>query len=288
VFWLRRFIRIYPTFLAAILITWVCDTYSKNYGINAKVGDLSLGNAILNLLALVGVVGTPFGSNGPLWSLAIEIQFYVVYPFALIAWRRIGSNRMLFLTLAISVAGAIVSSKLQVQTCITFYFSWWLGAYIADREGEDIATVKFLQGGVFVLGIGCLIFFSKFAVWTHMVWSIGFSLVLHYLLNRNSEARIAQEGVTVGIRKAFVKCGGFSYSLYAVHLPIAVAFNTYFLGGAKQVNIGYVFPCFAVTLICGYIVYLSVELPSIRLLQRLSRKKRQASSSAGTVTRDRY
>jgi peptidoglycan/LPS O-acetylase OafA/YrhL len=274
-FWLRRFIRIYPAFVAAIFLTWVCDSFSEAYGVHDKFGDLSFDNAILNLLAVVGLSGTTYGSNGPLWSLALEIQFYVVYPVALIVWRCVGANWMLFLTLAISFASYAICDELGVQFFATYYFSWWLGAYVADRQGQATATARCLLGGVFLLGLGCTVFFLNNGVLTHMVWSVAFALVLHYLLNRSHTAKTPQQGPTSYIRKTLAKCGDFSYSLYAIHLPIAFAFNMFFFGGAKQENIGYVIPCLALTLIGAYLVYLAVELPSIKALQRLSGRARR-------------
>jgi peptidoglycan/LPS O-acetylase OafA/YrhL len=278
-FWLRRFIRIYPTFLAAILVTWALDTFSIGHGINAKFGDLSFGNAALNLLALVGIDGTAYGSDGALWSLAIEIQFYAIYPLALVVWRRVGSTMMLYLTLAISIAGYLIFTRRGEQLFVTYYFSWWLGAYIADRQGHATATTKCLMGGLIVLGMGCVVFFLKIDILTFMVWSIGCAMLLHFILNRDRCAYDVHGGRLAWIYKALAQCGGFSYSLYAVHLPIAVAFNTYFFGGKKQENIAWMIPCLALALIGGYLIYLAVEVPSIKTLQALSRRKRPAISS---------
>lgn len=269
-FWLRRFIRIYPTFIAAMLITLSCDTISSTYGTHEKLGDLSVGNAVLNLLALVGIVGSPYGSNGALWSLAIEIQFYAVYPLALIVWRHLSPLRMLGATLALSLAGYLVFSRNGIENFATYYFSWWLGAYLADVKGKSTAGPGWLAAAAAALMLGCALLVAQWPIATHMAWSVSFAMLLHYLLNQVSRTQ-PSTGTSLLLQKTLRKFGDFSYSLYAVHLPIAVAFDVYFLNGEKQNSIGWVAVILLLAVATAYLVYLAVEVPSIRLLKKLSR-----------------
>jgi peptidoglycan/LPS O-acetylase OafA/YrhL len=273
-FWTRRFVRIYPTFIAAIFFTLVCDSFSSSYGAHGKLGDLSLHNAILNLLAIVGISGTPYGSNGALWSLAIEIQFYAVYPLASVTWKRIGARNMLALTAIISAASYLAFAKSEVKIFTTYYFSWWLGAYVADQQGVRKSNGKDLLLGSSLIGLGCLIFFSKNSILTHMVWSIGFALILFYVLNLEKRSTAAPDNLLKKYAsRALVRCGTFSYSLYAIHLPIAVAFNIYFLKSTKQASIAWVIPCMALSMLGAHLIYVLTERPSIRLLKMMQVNK---------------
>lgn len=272
-FWLRRFVRIYPTLAAAMLVTLACDLASRHYGGHEKLGDLSLGNAILNLLATIGIWGSPYGSNGALWSLSIEIQFYALYPLALVAWRRVGPTPMLLATLALSAIGYWLYKRYGLKFFMTYYFSWWLGAYVADRQGSADKTPLQFGAGLLLLAAGCVAFFTKDEVLPHMLWSVGFALVLYGLLNRELRRKTAppRGGLRRLFYDAFGSCGNFSYSLYAIHLPVALAINVVFLDGMKQTSILWVLLVLPISMLAAYVLYRAVEVPSIEWLRRLPR-----------------
>jgi peptidoglycan/LPS O-acetylase OafA/YrhL len=272
-FWLRRGVRIYPTLIAALALTWLCDTVASRYGDHEKFGDLSAANLMANMLAVVGVVGSPYGSNGALWSLSIELQFYLVYPAALLIWGRIGPKRMLLLTMALSVVGYLVDRGLGVRLFLAYYFSWWLGAYVADTEGVATSSRKLLAMAAAFIGLGCATFLLKADLVTHNLWSVGFAALLKYLLARKPKPAGQSYAARVrdGVQRAFAKVGDFSYSLYAVHLPVAVAFSVIVFDGEKQHHIGWMAPSMVVVLLVAYGVYRAVEVPSMRALQRMPR-----------------
>jgi len=274
-FLVRRIVRIYPTFIAAMLITWYCDSLARSNNVSTQwLGDTSALNASRNLAALVGIVGTPFGSNLPLWTLAIEIQFYAVYPLALIAWRWLGPEKMLLATLLLGVAGYLLLHRHGLSAFPLYYFSWWLGAYVADKNGKRPSSRLPLFISVFLLLLGCGAFLARFDLATHNLWSIGFAILLWYMLNANAESPNVrpEQARSSWVQKALQKCGDFSYSLYAVHMPIVVLINFVLFDGLKKEGILLaVLPALAATLLVSYLVYRCVEVPSIRMLKRLPR-----------------
>lgn len=72
-FWIRRFAKIYPTYTLLVLV------YLFSGGITSE-------DALLHLLALQNMgITTPINiSLAHLWSVAVEIQFYVIAPFLLV------------------------------------------------------------------------------------------------------------------------------------------------------------------------------------------------------------
>jgi peptidoglycan/LPS O-acetylase OafA/YrhL len=272
-FWLRRFVRIYPTLIAAMVATVACDLISRHFGQHEKLGDLGLPNALANLLAVVGIWGSPYGSNGALWSLSIEIQFYALYPLALVFWRRIGPAPMLGLAFVLTAIGYVLFKLWGLQFFMTYYFSWWLGAYVADRQGSSPAKGWQLGAGLLLVAAGCVVFFTKDEILPHMLWSMGFALLLYYVLARETlrKALPPRRGLGGRLYGAFGRCGDFSYSLYAIHLPVAVMANVLLFNGLQQVSIVWALLVLPIAVLAGYLLYRAVEVPSIAMLRRLPR-----------------
>lgn len=90
-YFVRRLWRIYPVLFAALLFTCLLDVYTRrHFPSDIKLGDNSLGNFLLNLFAFQGIVGSNYGTNVPLWTLAMEIHFYLIYPLLFWATKRVG------------------------------------------------------------------------------------------------------------------------------------------------------------------------------------------------------
>jgi peptidoglycan/LPS O-acetylase OafA/YrhL len=256
----RRFIRIYPVFLVSLVITALCDSWSAQYGLHPKHGDISFLNALMNAGALVGIVGSPYGSNTALWSLPIEIQLYCAYPVALMAWRRLGPSRMMLLACAITLAGVSLQLATGILCGLTYFAPWWLGAYVADREFHD-ECLRFQKPiGLALIAIGCLACSLRYGLASHLVWSLGFAMVLDCII-RQPKSR-----VVVPLSGLLAACGAFSYSLYAIHMPVAVAFNAATLGGAKATTLYWTIIAMFPVMLAAYFLYVLVERPSAALL----------------------
>jgi peptidoglycan/LPS O-acetylase OafA/YrhL len=84
-FYIRRFFRIYPlsilTVLAAVVLHLHADGRGLSFG--ARPGPLEL---VSNLLLIQNLTLTP-SVVGPLWTLPLEVQMYVLLPF-LYLWRK--------------------------------------------------------------------------------------------------------------------------------------------------------------------------------------------------------
>lgn len=100
---LARFIsgrlrRIYPTLVAAIALTALCDALStrvpggRDYMLHAVgydlAGDARWQTALANLASLQPTFAKAFGSNGPLWTLGYIVQFYVIGALLAATWRK--------------------------------------------------------------------------------------------------------------------------------------------------------------------------------------------------------
>jgi len=84
-FYIRRFFRIYPLSIAAVLAAVALKLHAGMngliYGVRPGAGEL-----ISNLLLTQNLTGSA-SVIGPLWSLPFEVQMYVVLPF-LFLWKK--------------------------------------------------------------------------------------------------------------------------------------------------------------------------------------------------------
>lgn len=262
-FFSRRLIRIYPVFLAAILLTAVLDFWSGAQVAHPKLGDTSIFNAALNALAVVGFVGSPYGSNVALWSLPLEIQSYLFYPAALAAWRKLGSTPMMLVAVALNMAGIWVHEAAGITCFLTYFASWWLGAYISDRENRA-APLRFQwRGGWLLIAAGCAACSARYLLLAQVAWSLGFGALLEVMIRQPPSLQPSR------LTRAVAFCGAFSYSLYAVHMPVAVAMNVALLNGTKQEAITWSFVALIPALCTAYLVYLLVERPCLNLIRHL-------------------
>jgi peptidoglycan/LPS O-acetylase OafA/YrhL len=261
-FYQRRMTRIYPTLLLALVVTAVCDAITAHIFKHPGLGDLGVWTLVSNVFALQGVTTDPYGSNSPLWSLAVEIQFYLIYPLALMLRRRVGMDVMLVIAVAVSVVGGLVLEPAGITAFPQYYLAWWGGAYLADWQQAGRALPRSWPwiAAVFILA-GCAAYTLKYCTLGIVLWSVGLVPVLALLLDRD---------FAVLSRSAVLRLlGRFSYTLYALHFPILVLASALFCGGVRQSDILLAAQLTFATIIICYAGYWLAEHPSLRLLKSM-------------------
>src|SRR5262249_3283302 len=106
-FWRRRFWRLYPSYIAAIVFSLVIYALA---GAAAFPPIERITSLPLDLLAHVLLIQNLFTDycftlgNGPFWTLALEEQLYALYALFLLLRRRWPVGRVVCLTLVVSLA----------------------------------------------------------------------------------------------------------------------------------------------------------------------------------------
>lgn len=260
----RRFIRIYPLLLAALLLTFLLDSYSSTYAPDHyKLGNLSFDFFLGNLFATQGVLTDTYGSNIALWTLAIEIQLYIFYIVIFSLRKKIGIAPTAVIVVLINLISVLY---VDVTFFTSFLFSWCLGAYIAERElGAPIyySEKKLLSISMLLLIVGCAMLTLKhWNVLSFSVLALSFSFFLIVFL----DMRIKRNFLWVSIKEI----GTFSYSLYIVHVPLIVFLDVLLLRGAKSPYVYVSFVCLVICISFAYLLYQCIERPSIKLMAKLN------------------
>ncbi|EIF31241.1 putative acyltransferase [Burkholderia sp. Ch1-1] len=262
-FWVRRFARIYPVLLAALVLTFALDWFSLQLPpVNHKIREIGLQAFLVNLFSLQGVAGKTFGSNGALWTLSLEVQFYAIYPLLFALRRRIGMTSVLAIVAVINVVSAYVLERHDIQFFTSYWLSWTLGAWIADARARSAPQARlpvwlYALAAAFV-ALGCAAFhFGQYGAF--QLWAIGFAFYLYKALERGSAERSPGFGM-----RLLSRLGDFSFSLYLIHLPIFVLLSSLLFRSSLQMSIWPSFGYMLVAVPAAYVFYRLVELPAMK------------------------
>ena len=280
-FYLRRFFRIYPVLFAALLLTLGCDWISSHYYPHSyKLGDTDTRIFIVNLLSLQGISGPFYGSNLPLWTLSIEVQFYLLYPLLLTAMAWLGNSGTFFVLAFMNVASYFVLERRGYQLFSSYYISWYLGALVAEAEARnflyDRLSSTALRSALYGLSIatlsaGCILLFV-FNYVAFQVWAFSFATFLFVVLafRRGSRGKVA---------KFFQSLGVFSFSLYIIHMPVVVLVHSIFYNSANQASIVPFFVILLAAIGCAFVFSVIFERPALALSQTFRGRRQLVESS---------
>jgi peptidoglycan/LPS O-acetylase OafA/YrhL len=231
----NRYVRLWVVLLPALIWTWLVDQQTLALAPEVLHGGLAqnwhslpakgeYSNSFSTFLRNLGfqqtVTAPVFGSNGPLWSLANEAWYYMLFPLlavplldrrwwvALTHWPLAGlmlvfmPADMLWL-LPVWVAGALLR-KLPI------------GLLKGRLVYGLITAAAFFAVLVAYKKIGQTRFDAH--TWDGMI-GLSFALWVAYLIQN------AGGGHNKVLERMTIRLSDFSYSLYLVHMPLAIFFG---------------------------------------------------------------
>ncbi|NOT66647.1 MAG: acyltransferase [Methylotenera sp.] len=221
-YFIKRARRIYPAYFFIII---VCALLSSIYSTDSWQAYWSLpvlkyivtNLVFLNFLQpnLPGLFesNTIQAVNGALWTLKIEVMFYLFVPFAVMAFCKFGRIAVLATLYITSVLYSIIIFELAKRTGIDAYLE-------LQRQLPGQLTY-------FIAGAACYYYFECFS--KNSVWLVPLATLT--LLLQTWLPWLVIEPVALGIFVIYFACvfpnignfgkyGDFSYGMYIVHFPI--------------------------------------------------------------------
>ena len=192
---------------------------------------------------------TFFRISPAFWSIAVEVQLYLIYPFLWFIAQRIGWGRTLILTLMIELALRTWDAAVFVETGaplprfvngnpLYYVFSWTIGAYAAELVSRK-SLFPFLGGAVFSLIFGAAATLTKFSTsFAFPLFALGAALLIIYLAKRAAGTN------RLGVSRLAARIGRDSYSIYLLHQPIVSA-------GIASMIVAFAWPNLIVFLVGG-------------------------------------
>ena len=210
----RRFWRIYPPYLLALLVFFLIQ-YAEPWK-----GE-SLRHLSVHALMLQNLSKQSFENINPsFWSLAVEWQLYLVYPLVLLVAMKWRMDVAFALTAAVALGMRAASFKwgenyFVLHSPFSHWLEWMIGVLVADRfvSGKRV----FRWHSALVPGLIVLTVFVHvrdgfvFSVARYLVPTAAFAALLEWCLD---PARPLAR-----VERALVPLGLCSYSFYLLHEP---------------------------------------------------------------------
>ncbi|QIF02926.1 acyltransferase [Roseimicrobium sp. ORNL1] len=284
-FYLRRFLRIFPPYLAALVLSGV---------VLVVVGALNH-QSIVRWLASVFMMqnyvppGGQVASNPSLWSLPVEMELYVAYPAVWWMINRLGCSRMLVFVGSVSAVSIVVSLsgvRWLGGNFLNFWVVWCAGAWVAERSAMKRLPGWTLQWGLIFAGTltaACaseMMSFPAAKSVSLLLWgAVGVLALIWASSDKSGEGWLDAAWPA----RALAKVGVFSYSLYLVHYPLFFAMGHWWKiwTGDKPSNLLVAMAGILISVGAAWIFYILIERPSHVLARRLGQERKARSTTLG-------
>lgn len=250
-FYVRRLLRLYPALLVALVLGAAFHGILGDGGATfhegkaTMTGDASLLDYLRTAGAAGGYVenfvfafsGKELGLFGHTWSLAVEMQFYLIWPPVLVWLLVRRSNLVPWVIAGIVVSYALMAWQSTPEPWAlpnAYYLPWtraWellIGALVAVLAARPEARparllAKRWVGWLIVAGLGIVILvgstYSILLIDFVMLWEAPIAVALTALLIAHLNAVRTTGAGAVLAWKPLVWIGKLSYGIYLIHYP---------------------------------------------------------------------
>lgn len=255
-FYLRRAFRIYPLSITIVLVVLAFGIPVASWP--WRPADTSVTTVLANLFLVQDLV---YSTNilGPMWSLPLEVQMYVLLPFLFWIIRR-GARLDLAVLLAVLAIGfAFVQPHITERANVAQYAPCFMGGLLAFCITKRRVAVLPFWLWTLTLGGALVVFLLLTADRDHphlMPMSWGLSIAVGLLIPNFRDTTSSL------VRRAGSLIAKYSYGIYLTHMiAFWIAFTR--LGTVSLWTRG--FAGLGLTAVFSAMAYYLVEAPGIRL-----------------------
>lgn len=250
---LRRVSRLWVVLLPALILTLALDTLGRHWGhagyegamnslyssgpTSAAPADLRATTFLGNAFFLQTIQVKCLGTNGPLWSLANEFWYYLLFPLICGVWfmrprhqrSEVGGQRPVFRTALCALIFAALLWWLPAK--IVWPGLIWLFGVAAFWAGRFEPVRKICRHPAWLISAGFLSLGSLAASKTSSIfgtdWSIGIAFALWVI------GSASLNSLPSTINRLASGLSEMSYTLYLVHFPLLAFVFFCFFGGRQ-------------------------------------------------------
>lgn len=204
-----------PTFLMILAFGIVSGTLAPGSADFAADNPYSVAAFAGNLLGLQTIVVPTFGGNFPLWSLANETWYYVLFPILVLAASATRQRGVLW--------GLLALAALMLPLSITLYFFiWLLGAAFSRVRLECGAATRAL---LLMVLLGLSVYFRLYGSNDDLepasfLQDLLLSVIFLLFLSSTVITAPPQSRFMRSVKPGATFLSNFSFTLYVVHIPV--------------------------------------------------------------------
>jgi peptidoglycan/LPS O-acetylase OafA/YrhL len=223
----RRARRLGPAYVLALFLSLV--PFVLTLALRGQhVPPWHVGVALLSHLALVHNLVPPLAEylNGPMWSIALECQIYVVFALLLVpVWRRFGPWAQLAVALVIGLVPQLVFHGALAYTAPWLLGLFGMGVLAAQVTASGVRIVPALRWVALAAGVAAVaaMLTAGDAAADGSLWPpdlvVGAAVALLFVTAGGTTVPLTARLLSL---RPIVTLGTFSYSLYLIHGPLVI------------------------------------------------------------------
>lgn len=193
IYFRKRIVRLYPIFfislILALIVLYITQTPSDYF------------RNILSFIFLTdnseGAIAHPIPTNFPIWSLSYEVFYYLLYPFLFLGIRKYSLNKMLIVSIVISLIAAayeFIFGPNHLANLLQLYWTWVIGALLADLKLKErnVLTGSFLKG-LIIFSIAFMLTLENVSLIRDWAWALFFTLIFISYFSESHKSSLLQK-----------------------------------------------------------------------------------------------
>ncbi|MFK3839486.1 acyltransferase family protein [Serratia sp. NPDC087055] len=252
-FWLRRFFRIAPLYYVLLILAIVFGSYfgeardvighfySETQTNSSRYSDSSFLNVFTHVTFIFGFLPSySFNTVLPDWSIGLEMQFYFLFPFIMLAVMKLGFVRACFAVIVLCALAKYLTpnyfAAFPMPSMILIKLHLFIaGMFIAEAIRRMSMWYVFFAVIAALASIG--IYMQNDVRASHILAQVGMILMMATILwprkagsNTENTLRFPRWLLT---NKLSVYMGDVSYSVYLLHLLIVIPVVAFLLSNTN-------------------------------------------------------
>lgn len=229
-YFIHRFSRIYmvlgPTLFLTLFFDQLGQWWFHDSGVYAWPifdGHFSSKLFFANLASLQSIFFDYFGTNGPLWSLACEFWYYILFPLLLLPFAT--RYAMSLRVIGFSIGATLCFAFVRQPGWFGFGFILWSMGAFATLAPRPVIRSRSLALALYIFVLLLIRFLVRGPLLAEHPWMSdvadlsGATLFIGVLLAFRDGPH---EGYALLQSKMHKRLADFSFSLYAIHMPILI------------------------------------------------------------------